>query len=97
MRKYSLRRVVQLNKMTEFNLILSSTISKVSYSEAVLLITTWARKVESRAVFAANVHMVMEAWDSARLRDELEPFLDESVDLVNVRRMSTSRENTALK
>ena len=33
---------------------------------------------------------------NARLRDELEPFLDESVDLVNVRRMSTSRENEFL-
>ena len=33
---------------------------------------------------------------NARLRDELEPFLDESVGLVNVRQMSTPRENEFL-
>lgn len=33
---------------------------------------------------------------NARLRDELEPFLDESVDLVNVRRMTTPKENEFL-
>ena len=33
---------------------------------------------------------------NARLRDELEPYLDESVDLVNVRRMSTLMENEFL-
>jgi len=33
---------------------------------------------------------------NARLRDELEPFLDESIDLVNVRRMTTSVENEYL-
>ena len=33
---------------------------------------------------------------NARLRDELEPFLDESVDLVNVRHMSTPCENEFL-
>ena len=33
---------------------------------------------------------------NARLRDELEPFLDESVSLVDVRRMSTPKENEFL-
>ena len=33
---------------------------------------------------------------NARLRDELEPFLDESVNLVDVRRMSTPAENEFL-
>lgn len=33
---------------------------------------------------------------NARLRDELEPYLDESVDLVDVRRMSTPMENEFL-
>lgn len=33
---------------------------------------------------------------NAQLRNELEPFLDESVDLVNVNRMTTSRENEFL-
>ncbi len=33
---------------------------------------------------------------NARLRDELEPFLDESIDLVNMRRMSTPSENEYL-
>lgn len=33
---------------------------------------------------------------NARLRDELEPFLDESVDVVNVREMPTRKENEYL-
>ena len=33
---------------------------------------------------------------NARLRDELEPFLDESIDLVNVSHMSTPKENEFL-
>ena len=33
---------------------------------------------------------------NARLRDELEPFLDESIDLVNASRMSTPEENEFL-
>ena len=33
---------------------------------------------------------------NARLRDELEPFLDESLDLLNARRMSTPSENEYL-
>ena len=33
---------------------------------------------------------------NARLRDELEPFLDESVDLLNIQRLSTPRENEFL-
>ena len=33
---------------------------------------------------------------NARLRDELEPFIDESVDLLDVRRMPTERENEFL-
>ena len=33
---------------------------------------------------------------NARLRDELEPFLDESVELVDVAAMSTARENEFL-
>ncbi len=34
---------------------------------------------------------------NARLRDELEPFLDESVDLLNTRRLPTPRENEFLE
>jgi len=33
---------------------------------------------------------------NARLRDELEPFLDESVELLNIRRLPTPRENEFL-
>ena len=33
---------------------------------------------------------------NAKLRDELEPFLDESVDLLNLSRLSTPRENEFL-
>lgn len=33
---------------------------------------------------------------NARLRDELEPYIDESVDLLNVRRLPTQKENEFL-
>ena len=33
---------------------------------------------------------------NAQLRDQLEPFLDESVDLVNVKKLPTSMENEYL-
>ena len=39
-----------------------------SYSEAVALVTRWARRGESRYVCVATVNQVMEAWDSVWLR-----------------------------
>ena len=43
--------------------ILGSSISTTSYSSAVEQIRAWTRQNESRSVYAANVHMVMEAYD----------------------------------
>ena len=48
--------------------ILGSSISTTSYSAATAQILTWARAGESRSVYAANVHMVMEAYDHADFR-----------------------------
>lgn len=45
---------------------------------------------------APNSEEVDQLLLNARLRDELEPFLDESVDLLNVRRLPTSLENEFL-
>lgn len=43
--------------------ILSSQVSPTTYQDATHMILTWAKAVESRAIFAANVHMVMLAHD----------------------------------
>lgn len=43
-----------------------------------------------------NLYEVDQLLLNAELRDALEPFCDESVDLVNVRRMSTPQENEFL-
>ena len=43
--------------------ILRSIISSVSYSDTTDAIRAWALKGESRYVCAANVHMIMEAYD----------------------------------
>jgi hypothetical protein len=46
------------------------------------------------APFADQVELMMR---NAQLRDELEPFLDESVDLVRIRNMSLVEENEFLE
>ena len=43
-----------------------------------------------------NLNEVDHLLLNARLRDELEPFMDESVDLVDVRSMPTPQENEFL-
>lgn len=43
-----------------------------------------------------RVTEVDELLRNAQLRDEIEPFLDESVSLLNIRRLSTSQENDFL-
>jgi len=45
--------------------IIGVEVSCTSYSEAVSDISLWANKRESRFICAANVHMVMEAYDSS--------------------------------
>src|SRR5271157_5461316 len=44
--------------------ILGVSVHPTSYQAAVTQITSWAKMKESRYVCAANVHMVMEAYDS---------------------------------
>ena len=51
--------------------ILGLDISVSSYKVAVQKSMMWARNRESRALFFANVHVVMEAFDNARFRESL--------------------------
>ncbi|MDO9547165.1 MAG: WecB/TagA/CpsF family glycosyltransferase [Pelolinea sp.] len=48
--------------------ILGLNIHATNYQSAIGLILTWSRSGESRSVFAANVHMVMEAYDSPKFQ-----------------------------
>ena len=49
-------------------LILGTRVDGTSYAEATRRVLEWAKAGESRAVFAANVHMVMEAYDHPAFR-----------------------------
>ncbi|MBI1794653.1 MAG: WecB/TagA/CpsF family glycosyltransferase [Chloroflexi bacterium] len=49
--------------------ILGIHVNPTSYMEATRQISTWAKAGESRYVCAANVHMVMEAYDALDFRD----------------------------
>jgi N-acetylglucosaminyldiphosphoundecaprenol N-acetyl-beta-D-mannosaminyltransferase len=44
-------------------------INETSYMLAAQQVLIWASAAESRIVFAANVHMLMEAWDAADYRN----------------------------
>jgi len=46
------------------NTILGSRVDPTCYTQAVQQVMTWAQRRESRYVCAANVHMLMEAYDS---------------------------------
>lgn len=49
--------------------ILSSFVNVTSYSKAAKAVAGWACNSESRYVCIANVHVVMEAWDSPAFRE----------------------------
>jgi N-acetylglucosaminyldiphosphoundecaprenol N-acetyl-beta-D-mannosaminyltransferase len=49
-------------------LILGTRVDGTSYADATRRVLEWAKAGESRAVFAANVHMVMEAYDHPSFR-----------------------------
>lgn len=51
------------------NKILGSRVDPVSYAQAVQQVITWAQHHESRYVCVANVHMLMEAYDSPELQN----------------------------
>ena len=49
--------------------VIGSIISKITYAETSRQVVTWARKAESRYICMANVHMLMEAHDSADFKE----------------------------
>ena len=51
--------------------IIGVRVDRTSYQAAVDLVLNWAQKHESRYVCAANVHMVMEAYDSPKFHEVL--------------------------
>ncbi|HEX2722610.1 MAG TPA: WecB/TagA/CpsF family glycosyltransferase [Gemmatimonadaceae bacterium] len=51
--------------------ILGTRVDSTSYADASRLILNWARNGESRYVCIANVHMVMEAYDSKPFRQQV--------------------------
>ena len=48
--------------------VIDINISETSYEAATRQIQSWARAGESRAVYAANVHVIMEAHDDVKFR-----------------------------
>jgi N-acetylglucosaminyldiphosphoundecaprenol N-acetyl-beta-D-mannosaminyltransferase len=51
------------------NKIIGSRVDPISYAQAVQQVITWAQHHESRYVCAANVHMLMEAYDSSAFQN----------------------------
>lgn len=62
---------VSCDRETPTRSILGLNIATSSYEETVQKSIEWARNRESRALFFANVHVVMEAFDNARFRDSI--------------------------
>ncbi len=48
--------------------ILGTRVDATSYPQAITIIMNWAKSGESRCVYCANVHMVMEAYDESSFR-----------------------------
>src|SRR5664280_739173 len=57
-----------MENMLKSQYILGMKVDVINYSEAVAAILDWAASAQSRYVCAANVHMVMESYDSAAFR-----------------------------
>jgi len=51
------------------NIIIGSRVDPINYSQAVEQVFSWAQQRESRYVCAANVHMLMEAYDSPEFKN----------------------------
>ena len=51
------------------NIILGSRVDPISYAQATHQIIAWAQQHESRYVCVANVHMLMEAYDSPEFQN----------------------------
>ena len=67
--------------------ILGVKIAASTYEEVAERSLAWARRRESRAVFLANVHMVMEAFDDPTFHDDLN-----AADMVNPDGMPSGSE-----
>jgi N-acetylglucosaminyldiphosphoundecaprenol N-acetyl-beta-D-mannosaminyltransferase len=58
-------------------LVININLHETNYADATRQICFWAQSGESRAVYASNVHVLMEAWDSPDFKDKIK-----SADLV---------------
>lgn len=65
---YSKFNVNDTNR-TEHRLSLGMRVDCTSYAAATRRIIHWAKRGQSRSVFAANVHTVMEAYDDPRFKE----------------------------
>src|SRR5262245_21646841 len=74
----------------EFSLVAGRGLDKVETAVALPL------RSHTMAAHPPQSEDVDQLLLNARLRDELEPFLDESVHILNCRRLSTSAENEFL-
>lgn len=51
--------------------VIDIDVHATSYADATSRICSWAKTGESRAVYATNVHVLMEAWDSPDFRSHM--------------------------
>jgi len=52
--------------------ILGTRVSPTSYKKVANQVVEWAQKAESRAICIANVHVLMEAYDSREFAKEMD-------------------------
>jgi N-acetylglucosaminyldiphosphoundecaprenol N-acetyl-beta-D-mannosaminyltransferase len=60
--------MIQKNVVLKEHYILGMKVNLINYEEATRQILKWAKEAQSRYVCLANVHMVMEAYDSIEFR-----------------------------
>ena len=83
-----------IDKMTS---IINVQVNEISYDSATRQIKAWAQKGESRYVCVANVHMLMEAYDSpefAKIVNNADLVTPDGVPLVWMMRAKGQREQT---
>ena len=75
--------------------VLGVHLAEGSLESATAKVLEWASAHESRSVFVANVHMIMEAFDSAAVRSALQEadmVVPDGVPLVWMMRLKGARE-----
>ena len=75
-------------------LVVGSRVDAITYSHATGIILDWSTRRESRYVCVANVHMLMEAYDSARFRgivDDADLIVPDGMPLVWALRLKGER------